>query len=184
MICAAKHNVSRGRSGRQAFRQFSRSAIACVALAVAACGDLPRDPARTLQRVRESGVLRVGAIESRPWLYRDGERAAGVEAELVAGFARAQEATPEWRFMSAPEAVRALEAGRVDIVAGGLTEDDPWQDRAGYTRPWLATGDGPPSKHVMAVPAGENALLVELERHLAAQAPAIRRLAPGGATTP
>lgn len=149
-----------------------------------ACGDIPRDPDRTLERVRESGVLRVGAVESPPWLHRDGARAAGIEAELVSGFAAAQEAAPEWHFMSAPDAVRALEAGRLDIVAGGLTADDPWEDRIAYTRPWLVTGGQPRSKHVMAVPAGENALLVELERYLAAQAPTIRRLAPDGASTP
>lgn len=145
---------------------------------------MPRDPDRTLQRVRDTGVLRVGAVESPPWLRREGPGAAGVEAELISGFAAAQAADPEWHFMSAPDAVRALESGRLDLVAGGLTEDDPWQNRIGYTRPWLVTGDEPRSKHVMAVPAGENALLVELERHLAAQATTIRRIAPDGARTP
>ena len=129
------------------------------------CGDYPRDPEGTLERVRGS-VLRAGLVENPPWTRRDGGNPGGTEVRLVERLARSLGARVEWSEESGPRAFRALEAGRIDILVGGLEKDDPWLATLGVTRPYL-----PGRTHVVAVPAGENAWLIEVDRFFSRNGP-------------
>lgn len=141
--------------------------LALAASAVSACG-LPRDPNKSVDRIRQTAVLRAGFTEHAPWVTRaEGGRAEGPEAELVERFAESLGARAEWRHGSESQLFDALEQFELDIVVGGLTADNPSAPRLGVTRPYVERDD---KQHVMAVAPGENRLLVALERVLGAHA--------------
>ena len=127
--------------------------------------DLPRDPVGTLERVR-GDTLRVGVVASPPWLVRSGEGAVGPEADLVRAFAARIDAGVEWRWGSVDDHMKSLEAFELDLVAAGLTTASPWKNKVGFTRPWQVEGR---RKHVLAVPPGENGMLVALEELIEAR---------------
>ena len=137
------------------------AALVLATVALCACERWPHDPEGTLERVT-GGTLRVGATESPPALVRgEGGAATGPEAELVRAFARARDARVEWRWGAQDAHMEALERYELDLVAGGLTAASPWKSRVGFTRPWRVEGK---TKHVLAVPPGENGTLVALDR--------------------
>lgn len=110
-------------------------AIALALAALASC-DAPRDPGRTLERVR-GHVLTVGAADDPPFLERDGEEAKGIEAELLHGFARSLGARVRWVWGPQEHQFDALHGMQVDIVAGGISAKTPWKSKAALTRPYL-----------------------------------------------
>jgi polar amino acid transport system substrate-binding protein len=220
-----------------------RGFTATVVVLAAGCG-IPRDPEGTLDRV-EGGTMRVGIIEHAPWTVLADDGPAGVEVDLVEGFARTIDAEIQWFEGSQAELLTSLEDRELDLVVGGLADDDAWAQRVTFTQPYVTIqvavgsrrGRPPPadiegarvvarvgtpvprlvedaggipvrvgdlstaeglvaaedwelralgrvsgglvldeSGHAMAVPAGENAWLVRLERYLAARAASIDEL--------
>ncbi|MEV7575169.1 ABC transporter substrate-binding protein [Pseudarthrobacter sp. NPDC089323] len=142
-------------------------------LALAGCGtSYPADPEGTLDRVR-GGTLRVGASPNGDWVRLPSgsggaARVEGKEAELVQRFAERLGADIEW--VTGTEQVLAdeLKHGGLDLVIGGLDDKTPWSTHAGLTRPYTESRDsrGSLHRHVMLVPLGENAFLLELDRFL------------------
>ena len=92
----------------------------------------------------------------------------GVEVDLVRGFAEQVDADVSWTAGGEAELMGELDAGRLDLVVGGLSATSPWSTHAALTRPWTtAPGpDGAPVDHVVATRMCENDLLVELETYL------------------
>ncbi|MCR8669999.1 transporter substrate-binding domain-containing protein [Agrococcus sp. HG114] len=144
-------------------------AAGVAALALTGCGmQIPADPEGTLDRV-EGGVLRVGVTEREPWVDLDSQgEPAGTEAELVTRFAERLDAEIEWTTGSEAALVQALEGDQLDLVIGGFQHDTPWVQHVGVTRTYteVETAGGAKEQHVMLVPMGENAFLVELETFL------------------
>lgn len=148
----------------------SRSVSAVVvAAALGACGvTVPTDPDGTLDRVRE-GELRVGVSAHPPWTDVGPDGApAGLEVDLVEGFADELGAEVVWTEGGEEQLVGDLEAGDLDLVVGGLTASTPWTSKAAVTVAYTTVTDeeGKPEGHVMLTPTGENAFLVTLERYL------------------
>jgi ABC-type amino acid transport substrate-binding protein len=139
--------------------------LALGLLAPAACERFPADPRGSLESALTRGTLRVGAIEHEPWVRVDGHgprrRVTGREAELVRGFAHRLGVDVEWTTGGAT--LGQLERGELDVVVGGLAKDDPWTRRVGFTIPY---GRSAERELVMAVPQGENAMLMALEAYL------------------
>lgn len=154
-----------------------------AALLLTGCGStFPADPQGTLDRAR-GGTLRVGASINGEWVriagpasgdVRSGDVPAsdvqGKEAELVRDFAAQLGAEVEW--VAGTEQVLAdeLKHGGLDLMIGGLDDKTPWVTHAGITRPYAESRDdrGNLHKHVMLVPLGENAFLLELDQFLMA----------------
>lgn len=140
-----------------------------AALALSGCGaQFPNDPEGTLERVR-GDVLRVGATEHRPYVELDDvDEPTGSEPVLVEKFAERLDADIAWTTGSEAELLDALEQGELDLVIGGFLHDTPWAERGATTRAYVEeqTADGSTEQHVMIVPMGENAFLVELETFL------------------
>jgi polar amino acid transport system substrate-binding protein len=222
---------------------LSRGIAATAALLVGACG-IPRDPEGTLERV-EGGRIRVGISARPPWTVVGDGGPAGVEVDLVEGFARTLRAEVEWVEGSPAEILAAVEGRELDLAVGGFTDDDPWAQKVTFTQPYAAiqvTAGAPPgtpppadlegrrvaaragsevprlvedaggvpvrlddlsgaaglvaaedwelralgfppsglvldeSRHAMAVPLGENAWLVRLERYLSEHAGSVDEL--------
>lgn len=136
---------------------------AVLSLGLAGCDNYPRDPHQTLNRVHETGTVRIGVVHNPPWTDIDDENnPRGSEVRLLAEFSRMLQAEPVWRAVSMDEGFRALDSGEIDILIGGLPASTPYK-KAGLTRPYTKTGK---HGHIMAVRRGENAFLVELEKFL------------------
>jgi polar amino acid transport system substrate-binding protein len=142
-----------------------RLVLVGLAAALVACG-LPRDPEGTLARVRD-GKLRVGATHSEPWVTVERPDAPphGCEPSLVRALADQLSADVEWTIAGESELLDRLRRHELDLVIGGLVDDTPWKTRIGLTDDYVADHDG---GHVLAVPPGENAWVVEIERSLRA----------------
>jgi ABC-type amino acid transport substrate-binding protein len=150
-------------------------------LTLSGCGSaFPADPQGTLERA-SGGTLRVGASINGDWVkisapaggeLRSGEiqgsDVQGTEAVLVKGFAEHLGADIEWVAGTEQVLAEELKHGELDLVIGGLDDKTPWVSHAGVTRPYAESTDGRGSlhKHVMLVPLGENAFLLELDRFL------------------
>lgn len=151
------------RPGRRPARALALALLSVSVLT--ACASVPADPQGTLERVT-GGTLHAGASPSAG-LVTDAEgRPTGPLVDLVEGFADDIDADVEWTVGSEEDLVNGLESGDLEVVAGGMTSDTPWMDRAGMTRgyPGIAGADG--REIVLFVPLGENALLSALETYL------------------
>ncbi|MBF4995312.1 transporter substrate-binding domain-containing protein [Arthrobacter gandavensis] len=146
-----------------------RSVPATVALlAVVGCvGHFPADPDQTLTDVT-GGTLRVGASVNPPYVEDQGRHLSGSEVELVEHYAQTLDANIEWTQGGEEDLMGRLEHGELDLVIGGLTDKTPWTKKAGLTRPYTESTDafGSRHKHVLAVPLGENAFLLDLDTYL------------------
>jgi hypothetical protein len=133
--------------------------IALCLLSLSAC-DFPYDAEGSLDRVRETRVLRVGISEHAPWVTISGDQVGGIEPRLASAWADQLGARVEWSRASETELAQDLADRRIDLMIGGLKTGTPWESEAAVTQPY--SGD-----HVMLVPPGENALLLSLDRFLA-----------------
>jgi polar amino acid transport system substrate-binding protein len=138
--------------------------VLVLVLAGCACGSLPHDPRKTLQRVQQQHRLRVGLVENPPWVIRSGDEPRGAEVELVRRFAASLGASPDWCWGSEDRNLEALERFELDLLAGGLQASTPWAKKVGLTRPYfkerILVGVGPGS----GVPASLEGLSVAVEQ--------------------
>jgi hypothetical protein len=119
------------------------------------CGiTVPSDPDGTLDSVR-GGELRVGVSPNDDYTVVNGDDAT-LDADV------------DWTIGSEQALVKKLENDEIDLLIAGITDDTPWVDKAGVSRPYAEHPgeDGRTEKHVMLVQLGENAFLSELERFL------------------
>lgn len=151
-------------------RLLSRTVVVALltTLVLGGCGVIPRDPDGTLERVQQEQLLRVGASPSPGRVTVDGDDVGGREAGIVAGFAESLGVEVEWTVDGETELVAAMERGELDVIIAGLQADSPWSGTVSVTRAYASSTDpqGETVKHVLAVPLGENAMLVRLERYL------------------
>jgi polar amino acid transport system substrate-binding protein len=140
-------------------------ALLLAGMFLTSCG-LPRDPARTSEFVR-GAAMRVGVVHNPPWVIDDGARVDGVEARLAASIAAANGTRIEW--VRQPEFVLMdlLLKREIQLAIGGFEATLPWAKEIAFTRPYVKTPDG--IGHVLAVPPGENAWLLSIDRILRAQ---------------
>ena len=131
-------------------------------LGFCSCTNFPKDPEKTLQKVK-NGTLVVGYSENPPWVVKTDSIPGGIEPELVKAFAKTLNAKVEWKNGTEQNLVEDLEKKKVHLFIAGITDDSPWKNKAGFTRPFAKVGK---SKHVMAAINGENAFVVQLEQFL------------------
>jgi len=147
-------------------RALAGAAAILLTVALAGCGlTIPTDPDDTLASVRHS-VLRVGVSPDGSLVQADGDDPSGSVVDLVDGFADHLDAEPEWTVGSEETLVGMLERGDLDLIAGGITSDTPWLERAGVSRGYSDIDGADGRTLVMLVPLGENAFLSELESYL------------------
>ena len=158
--------------GRHRPRWLLTAFVLCLTSAVTGCAaSLPMDVDGTLGRVRSDRVLRVGASHHPPQVVQpaepDGEP-NGTEVDLVTGYADHPGARVEWTMGSEASLVEGLGEGDLDLAVAGFEATSPWAADVALTRPYTTdTGRGGRRiDRVLAAPAGENALLVNLERWL------------------
>jgi len=153
---------------KRSFRLASTSLLVASVAFLAGCGaSIPTDPSGTLEDVR-GGVLHAGVSPHDGFVMINGDEPSGTEVDAIEAFAESLDAQIEWTIGSEEALVTHLEDGELDLVAGGLTDETPWVDKAGVTRPYaeITDADGATRKLVMLVPMGENAFISELETFL------------------
>lgn len=97
--------------------------------------DLPKDPEKTLDRVR-GGSLRAGAIHAPPWVTTGGGEPSGIEAGIVRELARELDARVEWRYGAPDQMLKLLEVHELDLLIGGFEDASPALRKVGTTRPY------------------------------------------------
>lgn len=130
------------------------------------CGiSIPTDPDGTLENVT-GGELRVGVSPDTDLVDVAGATPTGPLVDLVTTYAASLDASTDWTVDSEETLVGMLEAGDLDLLVGGFTEQSAWTDHAGMTRGYSGIEGADGRKIVMLVPLGENAFLSDLERFL------------------
>jgi hypothetical protein len=132
--------------------------IACLALA--ACGNYPRDVSGTLDRIESSRKFTVGLAALRPVdhakaraLIAGLERATGARATVDAGPLESQ--------------LARLEAGELDLVVAEIAEDSPWTAPVAVIEPLSVRREGERTLGLSAVAAnGENQWIAAIERQV------------------
>lgn len=126
------------------------------------CDNFPKDPDKTLEKINK-GTLRVGYSENAPWVIKTAKEPSGLEADLVRGFAKEQNARIVWVNDTEQDLFQKLEKKELHLVIGGLTDKNLWKSKISFTRPYLEIKK---DKHVMAILKGENAFTIALETYL------------------
>lgn len=140
---------------------------------LAGCGALPKDPDGALERIEATHVLRAGASENSPWVGTlAGEGPTGIEPDLVRAFAYVHGARVEWTVNGEAPLMEALGERRLDVVVAGGTAKSPWKKSVGVTRAYASDAEG--KGRVLFTAAGENALLLALDRFVVAYRPQLQ----------
>lgn len=144
----------------------------CLCLVAGMGCQYPKDMEGSLNKIR-GGTLDVGVTENPPWVTRNGNRAAGVEPELIQGLAENLDAEVRWHWGQESQLIKSLGQFRLHMVIGGLTKASHLSKRAALTKPYY-TNASTSEKHVLALAKGENAWLMEVQRYLN-QSPHVER---------
>ncbi|WP_372012485.1 transporter substrate-binding domain-containing protein [Pseudoxanthomonas sp. 10H] len=146
----------------------------CAAmLLLQGCGGYPRDADRMSEHAAAYG-MRVGASADPPWVHVDADgRVSGPEAELVQRYAAARGYRVHWIPGGHDTLMRQLEDAQLHAVIGGHHADTPWKPKVGWSQPLrlrAQDGDGPMPERRIALPPGQSAWHLALDRHLAQEA--------------
>lgn len=142
------------------------SAVYATLLATA-CGDFPRDPDGTLERVRSEGSFRV-AIVMAP---AGGGPTAEVTA-LLRSIGKSAGAKPRLVWGEAEPMLNRLEQGELDLVVGRFEKKSPWARLVTIGPPLRREKQGKVEFHLAPVMRnGENAWIGLVEREARNLAP-------------
>lgn len=147
----------------------SRPLACLLGIALTGCGDYPRDAEASLQRARDDAI-RVGLSHDPPFVDLGHGAPAGIEVDWIARFAAARGMRVEWVPGAHERLMHDLVGFRLHVVAGGHSADSPWRD-VSWSRPVrIRTADGLVERR-FALPPGENAWQLAVDRQLHADAP-------------
>lgn len=137
-----------------------------MSLVLVACQPFPADPSQSLAQIRERGSLRVGALYAPPWVNGEAPaQASGVEGMMMKQFADRLGVRLETHWGSGQELFDALSHNELDIVIGGLTQDNPWQHMVGLSAPYHTTRALIVSEADQPLSEELEGLLVSIERN-------------------
>lgn len=132
-----------------------------VLLMGSGCSDIPHDPAGTLDRVRQSGVLRVGIVSD------PGPQLEEAERILLAQLARETGSQPQITPGSPETLLPKIENGDLDIVIGRFAPDSPWSARVTFLpAPEQMNAEKGEVAPAAAVRNGENAWVSLVYKHV------------------
>jgi hypothetical protein len=146
----------------------SRPFISFVALfALASCGDFPKDPRSTLERIRTERAFRVGLVS------QVSDR--GVDPatkQLVDAVSAAVPAAPTFVQGETEVLLTGLEDGQLDLVIGRFEKKSPWSARVTFGPPLKTDWQGKSQLLLRPVMQnGENGWIALVEREARNVAP-------------
>jgi ABC-type amino acid transport substrate-binding protein len=101
-------------------------------------GAYPRDPTGTLKRVQH-GTLRVGYTQAPLWVTPGSDGLQGIEPALVRILAQDLGARVEWVPGTEQHLFEALKEHELDLLIASTTDESPWKEEVGLTRPYVQT---------------------------------------------
>ena len=130
------------------------------------CSEIPKDPERTLERVRAQGVFKVGLIGSgQPPVGADRSRL------LVERVGQRAKAEPQFENGASEPLLAKLEEGELDMVIGELAPTSPWAKAVTLLTPLGEQVSQDGHVHlVVALRNGENAWIGLVDREARAVA--------------
>jgi polar amino acid transport system substrate-binding protein len=131
---------------------FSRSGGILILIVLLSGCDFPRDAAGSLDRIRSTGVIRIGFSQREPWVMRVNGEVGGIEPRLIRAWAAKLGARIEWVEGAETVLIDALHHRQLDVVIGGFVDDSPWEKRVGMSQPFAHAAV------VIAKPRDENGL--------------------------
>jgi hypothetical protein len=138
--------------------------------ALGSCGDFPKDPKSTLQRIGSEHSFRVGLVSTT------GENnASGTTKQLLLSLASETHASPQVIRGETELLLTRLEQGKLDLVIGRFEKKSPWASRVTFGPPLRTEQQG--NSEILLRPAaqnGENAWIGLVERKARDLAPAAR----------
>lgn len=149
------------RTGRRFAPEMKPGALLILVL-LAGCGQFPKDPDGTLNRVRAEHVFRVGIVAPGPGPGTLGRQQTQA---FLAGISAATGAKPSVSTGASEPLLAKLEDGKLDLVVGALDPASPWVKRVAMIPPLherVSLGE-----HYLLTPMaknGENAWIMLLER--------------------
>ncbi|WP_149193232.1 ABC transporter substrate-binding protein [Luteimonas suaedae] len=148
-----------------------------LVLGVAACGGYPRDANDSTRRAKEH-AMRVGVSHDPPFVVAPagGREPTGSEIAMLRDLARTRDVDIEWVVSGHDALMRDLRALRLHAVVGGHVRGSAWEPEVGWSREYRlrSAGDGTPVARRLALPPGENAWQLTVDRYLFSN-----RAAPG-----
>ena len=147
---------------------MSRLVLLLLCLCLAACGAYPRDTHDSSRRAREA--MRVGLSHDPPYIVAAaGAPPSGSEVALIEAFAKAHDLRVEWVVDGHESMMEDLVEHRLHMVAGGHAGRSPWTE-VGWSRKFLVPdAEGHRAARRIALPPGENAWQLEVDRWLHAR---------------
>lgn len=137
-----------------------KAKILAALLMLNGCGDVPRDPEGTVERVQKSKVLRVGVVSS-------GSAAPDAMQRRFLGLIASETSSkPHFTTGSAELLLPELERGELDIVVGQFAVDTPWSKRVTIMPPARQRNgkDGEPTPAAV-IRNGENDMVALIYKH-------------------
>jgi len=129
-------------------------------LCLAGCGNLPKDPEGTLDRIRREHVIRVGRVQG------GSTTDAADWRQVLTRLEASTEAKPILQSGMLEPLLLDLEAGKLDAVVGGrFDEKTPWKARVSFGPPirTIETSTGKTASYIV-VRNGENAWIMMVQR--------------------
>lgn len=129
-------------------------------LCLAGCGNLPKDPDGTVDRIRREHVIRVGRVQG------GSTTDAADWRRVLKRLEASTEAKPILQSGMLEPLLLDLEAGKLDAVVGGrFDEKTPWKARVSLGPPLrtIQTSTGKTASHIV-VRNGENAWIMMVQR--------------------
>lgn len=145
--------------------------LLAVALALAACGDYPRDADDMTARAAGQG-MRVGASHDPPWVLvgPDGD-VTGPEPDFLQRYADAHSYRLHWIAGGHDALMRDLERAHLHAVVGGHHRKSPWVPKVAWSQPLHArpSDDAPMPERRIALPPGQSAWQLAFDTYLVGQ---------------
>ena len=130
-------------------------------LSLSSCGDLPKDPDSTLDRIRTERAYRVGLVAS------PGKTEPDFKSQLLlAAIGDELHASPQFLRGETEGLLTALEEGHIDLVIGQFEKKSPWSTRVTFG-PALSSRLQGKSELLLrpVMKNGENGWIALVERH-------------------
>lgn len=126
--------------------------ILITAIAFVGCESYPKDVDGTLNKI-SNHTVRVGKSTST----------TDYDKQLMNGFAKEVNAKVEWVEGDQIKLTELLSHHKIDMAIGGFTKESPLKKEVAFSKPYITQGD---YEYVVAIPKGENALLMKLEKYI------------------
>lgn len=122
-------------------------------LLAVSCDQYPRDPEGSLEQIEQSAMLHVGVMLNPPWVTGNASTSpAGVEAQLIEQFAQELGVDVVWHWGGEEKLFEGLKTYELNILIGGITTENPWQQHSGFTVPYFS------SEVFVGIPPGQASL--------------------------